>query len=282
MLAINDGVIKGHSLFEQLVCVGNSGGGEDEQAGVVAIKAFDHLAMEGAGAGSATTRQPHGQRHRLSSTVKMCGCLVDDLVKGDGGKVGKLDFEDGSGALEGGTNAEAGHGIFRNRGVNDTARVFVDKPLSRFESPPKRANILTVEENSIILGKNFVEGSVNGVDVGGHGKVDALEVGRSGRPIGLVRIGSRFFLGNGNGLLYGGRGFLSPSRNFFWGGVIFFEEFLFGDVETVLAQWGVLDAVGNVGGIIMLAMAAKTEESGDKELGATTFAGRLDSPGNAV
>ena len=130
------------------------------------VNGFDALAVEWSAAGGAAEREADGDGTRNFGPPKKGGRLIDDLVEGDGGKIGELHLDDGPHALDGRADRHADHGVFGDRRIKDAPGKFVREIFGGFECAAERADILSIDENARVIAQGVRLGFANGFDVG--------------------------------------------------------------------------------------------------------------------
>ena len=83
----------------------------------------------------------------------MGGSLIDDLVEGNSGEVGKLHFNYRAHAFNGCPYSQPCHRILTDRRIDDTPGILVMQPLGCLEGSSKCADILSVNKHVRIVRK---------------------------------------------------------------------------------------------------------------------------------
>ena len=166
VLAIDDGVIERDAVEQHVIGVGNSGGRQNDEAGILRVDTLHALAVEGARAGCAAGWQAHRDRDRHPGPIEMRGRLVDDLVESQRGEIRELHFHDRAHALDGRAHRHADHGILGDRCVEHAVGKLHGESLRRLEGTAESRDVLAVEEDPVVLAQELFLGLTDGVDVG--------------------------------------------------------------------------------------------------------------------
>jgi hypothetical protein len=103
--------------------------------------------------------------------VAQSGGVVEDLVEGEEAEVPGHDLHDRAHAGDGGADAGADEGRFRQRGVaHPIGPELLEQALGDGEAAAVAAHVLTHEEHSVVAGECLAQGGPHGVPArrGGH------------------------------------------------------------------------------------------------------------------
>ena len=138
------------------------------QAGHVAEPGFQALAVLRGGTRAGTGRETHHHRNRnlAAQHEAHLGGLVDDLLHGERGEIGKLELENGTQAGQRRTHGDAGAAQFGNRRVHDTVGTeTLDQIAGDLEGAAIDADILAHQEDALILLHGDRHGFLDGLGI---------------------------------------------------------------------------------------------------------------------
>src|SRR5215831_3642978 len=120
------------------------------------VNRFHRLTVKRPAAFCSTGRQAYRDWHRYPCSPVMRAGVVENLIKRNTGKIGKLHFDNRPHPLNSSADRSADDRVFANRRIQYTSREFLPQTFRRFERATERpAKVLPVNENPFVLTQQF-------------------------------------------------------------------------------------------------------------------------------